>query len=210
MIESRIMAFSARCRPRELTHDCRHYLRRARPIGSIALQVIRSAVVAVPCGKYLRSDQGPMERQSFELQRFKTFYSDFKAADLALLDAFYAPEVMFRDPVHERRGLAALRRYFAASREPLTECRFEFTDTLADTDDPTLRKYCLRWHMHYRHPRLKGGGRLVLEGASVLHVREKILFHEDFYDMGAMLYEHLPLLGGTVRWLKRRVAGDGQ
>lgn len=145
-----------------------------------------------------------------ELEPFKAFYSDFKAADLARLEVFYAADVLFRDPLHELRGLAALRGYFEKSREPLAECRFEFTDLVAGAGAATPRKYCLRWRMHYRHPRLKGGARLLLNGASVLHAEEKILFHEDFYDMGSMLYEHLPLLGGVVSWLKKRVAGEGR
>jgi hypothetical protein len=141
------------------------------------------------------------------LQQFESFYSDFKAADLARLGNLYGPQILFRDPVHELSGLTALETYFAASQAAVAECRFEFLDRIVSASDTPSLKCCYRWRMHYSHPRLKGGAKMELMGASVLHLQEKIQFHEDFYDMGAMLYEQVPLLGGAVRWLKNRVAG---
>lgn len=147
--------------------------------------------------------------QQFDpLQQFESFFSDFKNADLTRLSELYTPQVLFRDPVHEISGLAALSTYFANSQSAVAECRFEFLERIISSDAGTANKCCYRWRMHYRHPRLKGGSKLELVGASILHLHDKILFHEDFYDMGAMLYEHLPLLGGAVRWLKSRVAGE--
>ncbi len=35
--------------------------------------------------------------------------------------------------------------------------------------------------------------------------RDKVYRHRDYFDAGAMLYEHLPVLGRVVSWLKRRV-----
>ena len=35
---------------------------------------------------------------------------------------------------------------------------------------------------------------------------DKVEVHEDFYDMGAMLYEQLPVLGNVTRWLRMRLA----
>jgi hypothetical protein len=59
--------------------------------------------------------------------------------------------------------------------------------------------------MHFKHPKL--GNRLIsVRGVSHLQISDKIDFHEDFYDMGAMLYEQLPLLGNVTRWLKLRLA----
>lgn len=147
--------------------------------------------------------------QPFDLlQQFEMAFSDFKNADFSRLAELYAPNVFFRDPVHEVSGLAALTDYFAGSQSLVVECRFEYLDRIVSDASATPRKCCYRWRMHYRHPRLKGGAKLELVGASVLHLQDKIIFHEDFYDMGAMLYEHLPILGGAVHWLKRRVAGE--
>lgn len=144
------------------------------------------------------------------LAHFESFYSDFKSADMAQIGRLYATDVVFRDPVHELSGLVELATYFAASQSAVAECRFEFLDRIVGAADLMPLKCCYRWRMHYRHPRLQGGAQIELMGASVLHLEGKIVFHEDFYDMGAMLYEQVPLLGSVVRWLKNRVAGGSQ
>jgi hypothetical protein len=33
----------------------------------------------------------------------------------------------------------------------------------------------------------------------------KVRYHRDYFDLGAMLYEHLPLLGSLVKTIKRRL-----
>ena len=35
---------------------------------------------------------------------------------------------------------------------------------------------------------------------------KKLTYHEDIYDLGEMLYEHVPLMGTIIKWLKRRLA----
>ncbi|WHI49643.1 hypothetical protein P3339_14310 [Microbulbifer sp. MLAF003] len=37
---------------------------------------------------------------------------------------------------------------------------------------------------------------------------DKVFYHEDFYDMGAMVYEQVPLLGSLIRKIKSRL-GQG-
>ena len=34
---------------------------------------------------------------------------------------------------------------------------------------------------------------------------DKVYRHRDYFDAGALLYEHVPLLGRVIRWLKRRM-----
>lgn len=135
------------------------------------------------------------------LNRFEQFYRDFKGVDMGLLHELYSPEVRFRDPVQEVTGLPQLTRYFAAAQRSVQECRFEFLDRL-DAEDRSV----FQWQMHYRHPRLNGGESLVLRGMSRVEFRDVgITAHEDIYDMGAMLYEHVPFFGFGVRWLKQRL-----
>ncbi len=91
---------------------------------------------------------------------------------------------------------------FSGRAQGLNSCRFEFLDIHAGPAASWMR-----WNMHYSHPRLKRGAVLKLEGASLLQHRDKVYFQQDYYDMGAMLYEHLPLLGGAIGAIKRRMAG---
>jgi hypothetical protein len=63
----------------------------------------------------------------------------------------------------------------------------------------------LSWVMHMRHARLKPNETLALPGASVIRFRERVHYHRDYFDAGALIYERLPVVGGLVRAIRARV-----
>ncbi|MFT5975913.1 MAG: hypothetical protein ACI9V8_001632 [Urechidicola sp.] len=134
------------------------------------------------------------------IDRFKQNFRDLTKADWSQLGDIYADNILFKDPVHEIKGLVAVEDYFSNMSAGLIECRFEYLDQV--TLDRTAY---LKWVMHFKHPRL---GTEIIDVRGVSHVcfNEKIEYHEDFYDMGAMLYERLPIVGIITRWLKSRLA----
>lgn len=134
-------------------------------------------------------------------QRFETLFEDFKGADLKQLQQLYDPGVEFRDPIQQISGLSSLLRYFEASRANVSCCSFEFDQRLVNADGGFFQ-----WRMHYAHPRIQGGRRQVLRGVTMIRLQEKIVYHEDFYDLGAMLYEHVPVLGWAAAKIKRSMA----
>lgn len=136
------------------------------------------------------------------IRQFKDFYSDFVAMDLDRVSEIYSDQVIFRDPVLELRGTAELRTYLADAGSNVDFCRFEFLDQLIAEQSAYLK-----WNMHFQHPRL-GSETITVRGISQLQFEQKIHYHEDSYDMGAMLYEHLPVLGSATRWLRRRMASS--
>jgi esterase/lipase superfamily enzyme len=134
------------------------------------------------------------------IERFKTYFRVLHESDLSRLREIYSDQVLFKDPVHEIRGLVELEDYFTSLCTDLSDCRFEYLDEIISDHSAYLK-----WEMHFRHPRL-GSRRISVRGVSHLRVSDKIDYHEDFYDMGAMLYEQLPVLGNVTRWLKLRLA----
>ncbi|MEE1947956.1 nuclear transport factor 2 family protein [Pseudomonas alcaligenes] len=136
------------------------------------------------------------------LRRFATEFAALDAGNLARLGELYSDDVLFRDPLHEVRGLPALQRYFAEMYANVGRLDFDFHgfDQVCDGEG------YLRWTMHFRHPRLRGGAPISVDGCSHLLWRDKVYQHRDYFDAGAMLYEHLPLMGGVIAWLKRRLA----
>ncbi len=134
------------------------------------------------------------------LERFKDNFKDLQQADWSKLGEIYANDIVFRDPVHELRGLVVLEDYFTTLCADLNGCRFEYLDQVASDNAAYLK-----WVMHFKHPRL-GNQAIDVRGVSHIRWSEKIEFHEDFYDLGAMLYERLPVLGNVTRWLKLRLA----
>ena len=134
------------------------------------------------------------------LNDFKKLYQNLNESSIARLDQVYTQEVKFKDPVHDIEGIVALQDYLSAQCEGITQCRFEYLDELVGDNSAYIK-----WIMRFRHTKLSN--RLIsVRGVSHIHFDEKIDFHEDLYDMGALLYEQVPLLGGITRWLKARLA----
>ena len=142
-----------------------------------------------------------MSTDTFLIERFKSYFKRLHEADLSQLRGLYSDDVLFKDPVHEIRGLVELEDYFTTMCADLSDCRFEYLDEAV-----TAQTAYIKWMMHFKHPRL--GNRLIsVRGVSHLKIADdRIDYHEDFYDMGAMLYEQLPLLGNVTRWLRLRLA----
>ena len=135
------------------------------------------------------------------LEAFKNTYRDMMTMDIPSLDAIYTGDIVFKDPVHKIKGLPALQEYLDSTMQNVHQCRFEFLDQTASEHSAYLK-----WNMHFSHPRLSKGKILTVRGVSQIEFDEKIYYHEDIYDLGAMLYEHLPLFGAVNRSVKKRMA----
>ncbi len=133
-----------------------------------------------------------------------TFLSAFNRATSDGLDellALYANNCVFIDPFHHLEGVHALRDYFTQMYANVTSCQFEKIRLIEQSN-----QFCLVWAMHLAHPKLAKGERYNVSGNSVVeYIDQKIIFHQDYYDAGEMLYEKLPLFGSAVRLIKSKV-----
>ncbi|CUB06197.1 nuclear transport factor 2 family protein [Marinomonas fungiae] len=137
------------------------------------------------------------------IERFKAFYKDVKHPRLDAIGDVYSCQVKFRDPVHQIQGLAELHAYLSDMCESVESGRFEFLDQLVGTDTAYIK-----WNMYFRHPKL-GNETHVVRGMSQIQFDDRIYYHEDVYDMGQMIYEHVPVLGWAVKKLRKRLATEG-
>lgn len=137
------------------------------------------------------------------LRDYARRFAELDKGNLHRLGELYSDDIAFADPLHEVLGLPALRRYFEELYANVTDLRFEFHAF----DQVREGKGYLRWTMTFRHPRLKQGEPIPVQGCShVLWTDNKVFQHRDFFDAGALLYEHLPVMGRMIRWLKGRLA----
>ncbi|MFJ2466437.1 nuclear transport factor 2 family protein [Pseudomonas sp. NPDC087615] len=135
------------------------------------------------------------------LRSFARQFCELNKDNLQRLSEFYSDDIHFTDPLHDVQGLTQLRNYFAQMYANVSELRFDFRgfDQISDGEG------YLRWVMSYRHPRLASGREIRVSGCSHLLWRDKVYRHRDYFDAGALLYEHLPVLGRVIAWLKRRM-----
>jgi limonene-1,2-epoxide hydrolase len=134
------------------------------------------------------------------LDQFREFYRELDQSSIAGLGQIYRDDIEFCDPVHCTQGLAQLQRYFASTMQNVDYCAFDIAD-MVQQDDSAVAV----WTMRLRHPRLQRGETIEVPGTSHLRFDQRIYYHRDYFDLGAMLYEHIPLIGGAVRSIKRRM-----
>ena len=139
-------------------------------------------------------------KDSTVLNVLREYFTHYDQRSIDDIRAFYSDDIKFIDPVHHIQGIEKVVDYFKAMNTGLSYCRFEFVHQTVSGEDAWLK-----WIMHYSHPKIQKGKPLSLEGTSHLRFNEKVYSHQDFYDMGAMLYEHIPVLGAGVRWIKGRL-----
>jgi hypothetical protein len=132
--------------------------------------------------------------------RFMEVYQALRHDTLDLLSEVYDPRVVFEDPLHKVAGLDALTAYFERLYAGVESIRFEFGDVVEGRGQAMLT-----WTMHMKHRRLRPGEELDLPGATHIRFGRKVAYHRDYFDAGALLYERLPLIGGVVRAIRRRV-----
>ncbi|MCU0734874.1 MAG: nuclear transport factor 2 family protein [Methylotetracoccus sp.] len=134
------------------------------------------------------------------LQHFKGIFNELDATRLHLLDEIYAPNVKFSDPVHELEGLPALRDYYQRLYEGVISCRFDFDDEIVQDE-----RAALVWTMRFEHVRFKKAGVMTLAGISHLRFSDRVYYHHDYFDMGAFIYERVPVLSSVIRAIKKRL-----
>jgi hypothetical protein len=136
------------------------------------------------------------------VETFKSVFNRLERSNLHLLDEIYAEDIEFRDPFLQIRGLPRLREYFARQYEDVIQSRFVFEDEAIQG-----QRAMLTWTMHIEHRRFARGEVIRLSGSSYIRFTRKVVYHCDYFDLGAFVYERIPILGGVIRFIKRQFPG---
>lgn len=141
-------------------------------------------------------------KQALWLERFIKVYSELGTRDFEVLNSIYHPDVEFKDPMHRITGADHLIDYFESIYTNVNSCQFDIHKVIESEDEAALY-----WNMSYQHKKLNGGKTIVVEGHSHLIAKDGlVIFHRDYLDAGAMVYEHVPLLGSVIRSIKNRMS----
>ncbi len=134
------------------------------------------------------------------LLSLKSYFEGLKPEDVEHLGRHYGEHVYFRDPFNEVRGLAAVQRVFAHMFETLESPRFIVRDAFGEGDQAFLS-----WDFVFR--RRGGEQEFSIHGSSHLRFAPdgKVIYHRDYWDAAEELWEKIPLLGGLLRILKKRL-----
>lgn len=128
-------------------------------------------------------------------------FNALRKDNLEILNDYYAKDLVFEDPLGKIEGLTAMKNYYAVMYENVTEIRFDFSKTIAQGNE-----YFFRWKMVLKSSKLNGGDEIAVEGGSMILFNDAglVTYHRDFFDMGAMIYEHIPVLRTVIKAIKKR------
>ena len=136
------------------------------------------------------------------LARLKAYWEALTQERVGSLDAVYAPDVHFRDPFNDVRGIEELRRIFGHMYETLEEPRFAITETILEGD-----RAVLVWDFDFRVKKWQPDVTRTIHGLSVVRFAPdgRVSYHRDYWDAAGELYAKLPLVGPLMRYLARKM-----
>ncbi|MCO4797678.1 MAG: nuclear transport factor 2 family protein [Colwelliaceae bacterium] len=136
------------------------------------------------------------------LSNFVNIYQTLATNNLDLLAKIYHKDITFIDPLHQVDGFDDLYQYFNVLYQNLLTCEFVINHVIVDGNEAAVY-----WTMTYKHSKLNKGELVTVSGSS--HIKgceDKVVFHRDYLDLGAMLYEQIPLFGKVTKWIKAKAA----
>lgn len=138
------------------------------------------------------------------IENYVRFLQALTPQNVTQLPDHVTADVHFRDPFHEVRGASAMRDIFARMFDQLVSPSFTIEDA-AENANATYLKWTMRYAFRHAPRRIHAAVgmtelRLTPEG--------KICTHLDYWDAAHQLYEHAPILGAVLRFLRRQIAGQ--
>lgn len=137
-----------------------------------------------------------------DLKPFVDFFEQLQPEDLPRLGRFYAANTRFKDPFNEVVGVEAVAGIFRHMFDSLDAPRFVVRDVIVQGDQAFLS-----WDFLFRMRRFNRDEQCIRGGSHLRFGPDGLITeHRDYWDAAEELYEKLPVVGGLMRWLKRRAA----
>ena len=135
------------------------------------------------------------------IHRFEQFYASLSLSSVARLEDVYHHQIEFTDPIATHHGIDNVKRYFTDLLENTKSCQCKIIQTIGSGE-----RYSITWEMQFEHPKLNAGQPITVDGISYLEVKEqRIILHRDYFDVGQMIYEQVPILKWLIRQIKNRM-----
>lgn len=134
------------------------------------------------------------------LNKIRDAFNKFDKNNMDVLDGFYAKDAVFQDPVVKVEGLDKIKTYYGHVYSNVKSIHFEFNEVFQSEN-----RFALPWTMTLSVKGLNGGQEYSVEGSSVFEFdrKGKVIFHRDYVDLGAMVYERIPIFGKIVNQIRK-------
>ncbi len=141
------------------------------------------------------------------LERFKSFLQGIGDVRYVRENTLkvYAADAYLDDTLVLHHGAAEIEAYFVKTSETMTSYQVTIDDVARSGND-----YYVRWTMVFAAPALSDGQPVHSVGVSQIRFNRegKVAFHQDFWDSGKNFYAHLPVVGGAVGFVRKRLQSN--
>lgn len=118
-----------------------------------------------------------------------------------VVDEFYHEDLVFADPVENIKGREEMKKYYSNMYKNVKEIKFDFSEMVSEGDTVVGV-----WVMTLKTDSLNDGKPFSVEGTSHIKFKDgKAIYHRDYFDMGAFIYERIPVVGWMVRKVKSKL-----
>lgn len=138
------------------------------------------------------------------LGRFQAFFENMTPEQVRnTVGQVYAPQAWLYDTLVLHHGIDEIKPYFIKTAERAAGVRVEVLDILRSGHD-----FYLKWSMEIDWSAFKKGKTTRSYGMSHLRFNDtgQVIMHYDFWDSTNGFFEHLPLIGSVIKWIKQKVA----
>ena len=146
----------------------------------------------------------PTDAEKAGLSAWKALLADLSVENVkGNASQVYAERTYFNDTLKTIRSATEIEAYLIETAELLYSGTVEYKDTVRSEDG----SYYVRWEMVYEGKKLAGGEPIRTIGMSQLRFDEqgRVVLHQDFWDSTRGIFEHIPVVGGQVRFIKKRL-----
>lgn len=135
--------------------------------------------------------------------RFVDVFTHMTAADVReRIASTYATELFFNDTLYTATHRDALADHLAGTGNAMDAMQVDILGWAAKDGDVYVR-----WLMHTRFSMV--GREVDARTTGMTHLRfndaGQVVLHQDFWDSSQGFFEHVPVLGAMIRWVRNRL-----
>ncbi len=133
------------------------------------------------------------------VERYATFMGNLSEDTLPDISQYVARDVLFRDPFNEVVGIEKMQKIFAHMYETMGDVRFDILHHAMDDKTGLL---------HWRIAATLRGKPWEFEGMTKVEINEAglVASHVDHWDAARDFYEHFPIIGWSLKAIRRKIA----
>ncbi len=173
------------------------------PLYLLAMLVLNACSTGQPVtpipymeGRHISSESSG----ALQTQKFVSLFQHLKAPDLAgRVDNVYADPLYFNDTLVTLHNRSKLTHYLQNTADNLDSIDFQLLNITGQN-----REYYVHWQMRTCFQVWGSKKDITTYGISHLQFDESglITLHQDYWDNTEGFFQHLPIIGGVLAWIK--------